>query len=115
MPVTYIRNPANSTRTQYPRRCSEQADSPWRPSDSAHLVAESGPEPKRLPNDEDHDGSDPEEPDQVEIERVHDLAAEAADDVVEDGQAPAQGVDADALVDPMEALEKALVRVEPER
>ena len=42
-------------------------------------------------------------------------AAEAADHVVEDRQAPAQRVERDPLVDAVEALEEALVGVEPER
>jgi hypothetical protein len=43
------------------------------------------------------------------------LAAEATDHVVEDRQAPAEGVDCDPLVEPMEALEEPLVGFEPER
>src|SRR6187402_1461437 len=42
-------------------------------------------------------------------------AAEAADHVVEDRQAPAQRIDRDALVDAMEPLEEALLGVEPQR
>ena len=42
-------------------------------------------------------------------------AAEAADHVVEDRQSPAQRLDRDALVDAVEALEEALVGIEPER
>ena len=39
--------------------------------------------------------------------------AEAADHVVENGQAPAQRVDADTLVDAVESLHETLVGIEP--
>ena len=42
-------------------------------------------------------------------------AAEAADHVVQDRQPPAQRVDRDPLVDAVEALEEALLGLEPER
>ncbi len=43
------------------------------------------------------------------------LCAEAADDVVEDRQAPPERVDADPLVDAVEALHEPLLGVQPER
>ena len=60
--------------------------------------------------------STPRRPDRPALpDRRSGSAAEAADHVVEDRQAPAQGVDRDALVDAVEPLEEALVRVEPQR
>ena len=59
-------------------------------------------------------GDDP-RPTRADAARRPGSAAEAADHVVQDRQAPAQRVDRDALVDAVEALEEPLVGVEPER